>query len=435
MATLKGVMRDELGNNITGCTITFIEQETSRRFFVTTASGEAPGSYTIILPPGRFRVLVKPARSFERDLGEITVYSDSPDGSLGDFLTRRDVDTRPEALKQFEALAQQTREDAQLATESSTSAQSAAEQASVYAQHTAEAATTATGAASTATGSAREAQDSEHSASQSAKTAQENAATVSKEAADVTLAKEEVVRQVTGFDEHVSQQTASIRQAATDATTKATTDIAETGEKVKQAVQAQGQELVDKAYTEALNAAQSAQDARTATLNAQEASTGASQARDEALTSATAAKSSETASADSAESSEKSAQEAKLSAEQAAASSVVKTDGKTLTGDGNATPLALGPAEPYAVGTYITAKFNAGYLFDGRAPTDGSLIERGTVLDMGDVLGTIVDGSLLMPSDTNRYNTYVFHPPGQWISCSSIYIVNMDIIAVWRRIR
>ncbi|HGA9033567.1 TPA: prophage tail fiber N-terminal domain-containing protein [Salmonella enterica subsp. enterica serovar Java] len=115
--------------------------------------------------------------------------------------------------------------------------------------------------------------------------------------------------------------------------------------------------------------------------------------------------------------------------------SSVKTDGKTITGDGNTTPLALGPAEPYAVGTYISAMIDASYLYDGRAPTDGSLIERGTVLDMGDVLGTIVDGSLIFPSDTNHYNTYVFHPPGQWISCSSIYISNSHIFAIWRRIR
>ncbi|AXC72997.1 hypothetical protein DOE59_16355 [Salmonella enterica subsp. diarizonae serovar 48:i:z] len=115
--------------------------------------------------------------------------------------------------------------------------------------------------------------------------------------------------------------------------------------------------------------------------------------------------------------------------------SSVKTDGKTLTGDGNTTPLALGPAEPYAVGTYISAMIDASYLYDGHAPTDGSLIERGTVLDMGDVLGTIVNGSMLFPSDTNHYNTYVFHPPGQWISCSSIYISNSHIFAIWRRIR
>ncbi|EAW1261771.1 hypothetical protein AA11_06160 [Salmonella enterica subsp. diarizonae] len=117
--------------------------------------------------------------------------------------------------------------------------------------------------------------------------------------------------------------------------------------------------------------------------------------------------------------------------------SSVKTDGKTITGDGNTTPLALGPAEPYAVGTYISAKFESSYLFDGQAPSNGSLIDRGTFLSLGDVLNTIVDGSLLFPSDTTTYNTYVFHPPGQWISCSSIYATgnNVNIFAIWRRIR
>ncbi|ELU8418662.1 prophage tail fiber N-terminal domain-containing protein [Salmonella enterica] len=115
MATIKGILRDALGNIISGCMMTFIERETLRRFRAITQSGLNQGNYSLELPAGVFRVLLKPAQSFERDLGEITVYSDSPGGSLDDFLTRRDVDTRPEALRQFEALAQQTKADAEKA--------------------------------------------------------------------------------------------------------------------------------------------------------------------------------------------------------------------------------------------------------------------------------------------------------------------------------
>lgn len=37
--------------------------------------------------------------------------------------------------------------------------------------------------------------------------------------------------------------------------------------------------------------------------------------------------------------------------------STVKTDGTTITGDGNTTPLALGPGEKYSVGCYIVAEY------------------------------------------------------------------------------
>ncbi|ECN6752573.1 hypothetical protein ZE78_00920 [Salmonella enterica subsp. enterica serovar Newport] len=117
MATIKGILRDALGNIISGCMMTFIERETLRRFRAITQSGLNQGDYSLELPAGVFRVLLKPAQSFERDLGEITVYSDSPEGSLDDFLTRRDVDTRPEALKRFEALAQQTQDNASKAAQ------------------------------------------------------------------------------------------------------------------------------------------------------------------------------------------------------------------------------------------------------------------------------------------------------------------------------
>ncbi|EGL6630085.1 hypothetical protein IMT69_002080 [Salmonella enterica] len=117
MATVLGTLRDELGNLIVGCRMLFIEQATARRFHVTTSGGDNPGDYHISLPPGIFRVLLKPTGTFERDLGNITVYTDSPDGSLNDFLANRNVDTRPEALRQFEALAQQTKADANKAAQ------------------------------------------------------------------------------------------------------------------------------------------------------------------------------------------------------------------------------------------------------------------------------------------------------------------------------
>lgn len=113
--------------------------------------------------------------------------------------------------------------------------------------------------------------------------------------------------------------------------------------------------------------------------------------------------------------------------------STVKTDGTTITGDGSTTPLALGPGEPFCVGSYISAIFNGHLLQEGQ---NNPGIDKGTPLVNGDFINTIVDGSLLLLSDTNIYNTNVFHPPGQWISCSSIYCNGPAAIrAVFRRLK
>ncbi|EDQ4124179.1 hypothetical protein AHM17_005003 [Salmonella enterica subsp. enterica serovar Sandiego] len=134
MATIKGILRDELGNTISGCLLTFIEQKTLRRFQVITQSGDKHGSYCLVLPVGIFRVLLKPDRSFERDLGEITVYSDSPDGTLNSFLNAKNSDTRPEALRQFDALVQRAETAADTSGSGADSAAASAAVAGQYAE-------------------------------------------------------------------------------------------------------------------------------------------------------------------------------------------------------------------------------------------------------------------------------------------------------------
>ncbi|EEE1373753.1 hypothetical protein CCF54_005178 [Salmonella enterica subsp. enterica serovar Durban] len=134
MATIKGILRDELGNTISGCLLTFIEQKTLRRFQVITQSGDKHGSYCLVLPVGIFRVLLKPDRSFERDLGEITVYSDSPDGTLNSFLNAKNSDTRPEALQQFDALVQRAETAADTSGSGADSAMASAAVAGQYAE-------------------------------------------------------------------------------------------------------------------------------------------------------------------------------------------------------------------------------------------------------------------------------------------------------------
>ncbi|EEC0252039.1 hypothetical protein AC426_004809 [Salmonella enterica subsp. enterica] len=134
MATIKGILRDELGNTISGCLLTFIEQKTLRRFQVITQSGDKHGSYCLVLPAGIFRVLLKPDRSFERDLGEITVYSDSPDGTLNSFLNAKNSDTRPEALRQFDALVQRAETAADTSGSGADSAAASSAVAGQYAE-------------------------------------------------------------------------------------------------------------------------------------------------------------------------------------------------------------------------------------------------------------------------------------------------------------
>ncbi|EFQ5406536.1 prophage tail fiber N-terminal domain-containing protein [Salmonella enterica] len=162
MATIKGILRDELGNTISGCLLTFIEQKTLRRFQVITQSGEKHGSYSLVLPVGIFRVLLKPDRSFERDLGEITVYSDSPDGTLNSFLNAKNSDTRPEALQQFDALVQRAET---AANTSGSGADSAVASAAVAGQYAEAAKTDAKQAAASEEAAGGYAQDAAGSAS------------------------------------------------------------------------------------------------------------------------------------------------------------------------------------------------------------------------------------------------------------------------------
>ncbi|EJM3831584.1 prophage tail fiber N-terminal domain-containing protein [Salmonella enterica] len=361
MATILGTLRDELGNLIVGCRMSFIEQATARHFQVTTSGGANPGGYSLSLSPGIFRVLLKPEGTFERDLGNITIYTDSPDGSLDDFLTRRDVDTRPEALRQFEALAKQATDSATQASDSEAAARDSAGQAATSEQKATRAATTATTAAGTATGAAQQAATSEQHASQSEKNAAASEASVSQIVLDITT----------------------------------------TGETVKQAIQTQGQHFVDMAHAEATNASRSARDAQTASQAAQQAKTEARTQADNAAASATRAQElagksadaatrattaateaansatqaqeqaahltesvtqaqvSATQAAASADDAHKSALDAEASAQKALAATSIKTDGSTLLGNGTTDPLRLN-MDYHAVGSIEQVMMTSG---------------------------------------------------------------------------
>lgn len=81
----------------------------------------------------------------------------------------------------------------------------------------------------------------------------------------------------------------------------------------------------------------------------------------------------------------------------------VKTDGTTITGDGNTTPLALGPGEKNSIGTYVMAYC----LANGGGH---------------DAYGQTITGSSITPSSTNagpapRQPLNPSSLPGTWRLC------------------
>ncbi|EAC1253284.1 hypothetical protein DS657_06485 [Salmonella enterica subsp. enterica] len=111
-------MTTATGDPIPGVCITLTALQTTALMlrsiatYVTTTQGE----YCFRVTPGVYSVrLTHNEHLGERlgyELGSIHVYDDSPDGSLNSFLNTKNIDTRPEILRQIETLAQQTKADA-----------------------------------------------------------------------------------------------------------------------------------------------------------------------------------------------------------------------------------------------------------------------------------------------------------------------------------
>ncbi|EAP0943027.1 phage tail protein [Salmonella enterica] len=412
-----------------------------------------------------------------RNLVEVSI----PDALLVDFRQiQNNVADDLETMRQLASGAADSEKSAQdsavAAALSEKNADLHEKAASDSADHAATSAKEAAVGAAAAAESEKSAKDSEAAAAQSATQAIQSAT-------DATAAKDEAVRQVTGFDEHVSQQKAVITT---------------TGNTVSQSIQTQGQTLVDEARTEATNAGQAAQraaqvlaDAINASIRGEKGDQGEQGVQgvqgppgpqgekgdkgdrgEPGTQGGKGDKGDKGDTGDSAYDIWKSQQPAGTDTSVVAyfaslkggkgdtgeqgpqgipgpagpagpkgdkgdkgdpGLSTVKTDGTTITGDGSTTPLALGPGEPFGVGSYISASFSGTLLQDTQ--NDPRVI-KGTALGSGDFINTIVDGSLLLLSDTKQYRTNVFHPPGQWISCSSIYCIGgQDVRAIFRRLK
>ncbi|EDH5878160.1 prophage tail fiber N-terminal domain-containing protein [Salmonella enterica subsp. enterica serovar Derby] len=114
MTVIKGTITDATGQPLAGATITFTALQNtvgmlrSVATYITTVRGE----YEFTVTPGVYSVSLAQNGTNGYALGSVHIYDDSPDGTLNSFLNTKNIDTRPEALRQFEALAQQTKADA-----------------------------------------------------------------------------------------------------------------------------------------------------------------------------------------------------------------------------------------------------------------------------------------------------------------------------------
>ncbi|HGB5896128.1 TPA: hypothetical protein ACIVVN_004537 [Salmonella enterica subsp. enterica serovar Kottbus] len=110
--------------------------------------------------------------------------------------------------------------------------------------------------------------------------------------------------------------------------------------------------------------------------------------------------------------------------------SSVKTDGKTITGDGNTTPLALRPGEPFGVGSYVLAHFDGTVLYAGY---DGVIKGEQSETDKTTWINTIVPAWYLdLESVTGSF--YHYDLKGTWICCSLVRDTMENNRGLWRRI-
>lgn len=119
MTVIKGTITDATGQPLAGVVITFTALQNSAGMlrsvatYITTVRGE----YEFTVTPGVYSVSLAQNGTNGYALGSVHIYDDSPDGTLNSFLNAKNTDTRPEALRQFETLAQQAQDNARKAAQ------------------------------------------------------------------------------------------------------------------------------------------------------------------------------------------------------------------------------------------------------------------------------------------------------------------------------
>ncbi|HBM9547404.1 TPA: prophage tail fiber N-terminal domain-containing protein [Escherichia coli] len=106
---ISGVLKDGTGKPVQGCTIVLKAKRTTDTVIVNTLASENPdeaGRYSMNVEPGRYAVSLFIEGYPPSYAGDITVYADSPPGTLNYFLgTVSEDDLRSDVLKRFEEIA------------------------------------------------------------------------------------------------------------------------------------------------------------------------------------------------------------------------------------------------------------------------------------------------------------------------------------------
>ncbi|EAP9510445.1 hypothetical protein CIX30_19195 [Salmonella enterica] len=213
MPVISGVLKDGAGQAVTDCTIQLRALNTTSAVIVTTTAsvGTNAGVYSIDAQAGRYEItLVIPGRQPQK-VGVIDVYSDSPDGTLNDFLTTLNGDyLTPDVMQRFEALTKKAEDAASQASQSA----GGMEQMRNDAQDARDAAVTAGEGAKTA---GREAEQSKNDAVNAANSAAQSEQNARTSAGEAETAKQNAEQSAT----QASTSAASAAQSATVAETSA----------------------------------------------------------------------------------------------------------------------------------------------------------------------------------------------------------------------
>ncbi|EBN9965561.1 phage tail protein, partial [Salmonella enterica] len=121
MPIISGVLKDGAGQPVTDCTIQLRAMNTTSAVIVTTTAsvGTNAGTYSFNAQAGRYEVILATPGRQPQKVGVIDVYSDSPDGTLNDFLTTLNGDyLTPDVMKRFEALTKKAEDAASQASQS-----------------------------------------------------------------------------------------------------------------------------------------------------------------------------------------------------------------------------------------------------------------------------------------------------------------------------
>ncbi|EDC5552614.1 hypothetical protein GAR96_11725, partial [Salmonella enterica] len=108
VTVIKGKITTATGDPVSGATIALTALQTTSAMLrsITTCVTTTQGEYDFTVTPGVYSVRLSQNGAGGFELGSVHIYDDSPDGTLNSFLNAKNSDTRPEALRQFDALVQ-----------------------------------------------------------------------------------------------------------------------------------------------------------------------------------------------------------------------------------------------------------------------------------------------------------------------------------------